>query len=226
MGIQTKRESTKPIRGLHRTREETGGRQMTKDTLLEELNRLWEPIRPYLTQQVEEIYGRCDGHVLEIGPFSGLIFTLAQKNAGQSFSIATFPRGTFLSCRQEAQKLGLENKVRIIESDSSLTGVPDDSVDLAIFRGALFFPSRFKVDFGAIYRKLRARGIAFVGGGFGKYTPPEVISRIGKRSEELNAELAKVRVTVESVRDQLRASNLAAKAEIITDGGLWIVIKK
>jgi len=199
---------------------------MTKDTLLEELNRLWEPIRPYLAKQVEETYGRGDGHVLEIGPFAGLIFTLARKNARQSFLVAAFPRGASLSCRQEAQRLGLENKVRIIESDSSLTGVPDDSVDLAIFRGALFFPSRFKVDFGAIHRKLKTGGIGFVGGGFGKYTPPEVISRIGKRSEELNAEMAKVRVSVESVLDQLRAGDLAAKAEIVTDGGLWVVIKK
>lgn len=199
---------------------------MAKDTLLEELNRLWEPVRPYLTQQVEEIYGRCDGHVLEIGPFSGLIFSLAQKNAGQSFLVATFPRGAFLWCRQEAQRLGLENKVRIIESDSSLTGVPDDSIDLAIFRGALFFPSIFKVDFGAIHRKLKTGGIAFVGGGFGKYTPPEIISRIGKRSEELNAEMGRVRVTAESVLDRLRAGNLATKAEIVTDGGFWVVMKK
>jgi len=199
---------------------------MTKDTLLEELNRLWEPIRPYLARQVEEIYGRGDGHILDIGPFSGVIFTLAQKNVGQSFLVATFPRGAFLSCSQEAQRLGLEGKVRIIESDSSLTGVPDDSVDLAVFRGALFFPSLFKVDFGAIYRKLKAGALAFVGGGFGKYTPPEIISRIGKRSEELNAEMGKVRITVESVLDQLRAGDLAAKAEIVADGGLWIVIKK
>jgi len=199
---------------------------MAKDTLLEDLNRLWEPIRPYLAKQVEEIYGRGDGHVLEIGPFSGLIFTLAQKNASQSFLVAAFPGEAFLSCREEAQRLGLENKVRIIESDSSLTGVPDESVDLAIFRGALFFPSLFKVDFGAIHRKLRTGGIAFVGGGFGKYTPPEVISRIGKRSEELNLEMGKVRINVEGVLDQLRAGNLATKAEIITDGGLWVVIKK
>jgi hypothetical protein len=199
---------------------------MIRDTLLEEINLLWEPIRPYLAKQVEELYGRRDGHIMEIGPFSGVIFVLAQKNIGQSFSIAAFPQRAVRSCRQEAQKLGLEGRVRIIESDSSLTGVLDDSVDLAIFRGALFFPSLFKVDFGAIYRKLKAGGIAFVGGGFGKYTPPEIINRIGKRSEELNAEMGKVRVTVESVREQLRASNLAAETEITTDGGFWVVTKK
>jgi hypothetical protein len=199
---------------------------MPRDTRLEEINRLWEPIRPYLARQVEEIYGRRDGHILEIGPFSGLIFALAQQNIGESFLVATFPQEAVASCRREAQNLRLEDRVRIIESDSSLSGVPDDTVDLAVFRGALFFPSRFKVDFGAISRKLKEGAIALVGGGFGKYTPPEVISRIGKRSEELNAAMGKVRITVERVLDQLRASNLAAKAEIITEGGLWIVIKK
>ena len=200
--------------------------EMIKDTLLEEINLLWESIRPYLARQVEELYGRRDGHILEIGPFSGLIFALARRNVGQSFLIAAFPQAAVRLCRQEAQKLGLKEKVRIIDSDGSLTLVSDDSVDLAIFRGALFFPSLFQVDFGAIYRKLRKGGIAFVGGGFGKHTPPEIISRMGKRSEELNAELGKVRVTEESVWDQLRAARLEANAEITTEGGFWVVMKK
>ena len=79
---------------------------MTKDTLLEELNRLWEPLRPYLTQQVEEIYGRCDGHVLEIGPFSGVIFALAQKNVGQSFLVATFPEECFFRAARRRKGSG------------------------------------------------------------------------------------------------------------------------
>jgi hypothetical protein len=199
---------------------------METDTLIEELNLLWKPIRPFLARQIEELYGRRDGHILEIGPFSGLIFALAQKNVGQSFSIAAFPQATIPLYQQEARKLGLEERVRIIESDSSLIDIADESVDLAIFRGALFFPGLFQFDFGAIYRKLRVEGIAFVGGGFGKYTPPEVISQIGKRSEQLNAAMGRVRVTVESVRDQMRSGRLEGKCEITSDGGLWVVMKK
>jgi len=199
---------------------------MKTDTLIEELNLLWEPIRPFLTRQVEELYGRRNGNILEIGPFSGLIFALARKKVGQSFSIAAFPQAAIRMYRQEARKHGLENRVRIVKSDSSLMGIADDSVDLAVFRGALFFPILFKVDFEAIYRVLRPGGIAFVGGGFGKHTPAEVISQIGKRSEELNASMGRVRVTVESVREQVRLSNLEEKCEITTDGGLWVVMKK
>jgi hypothetical protein len=199
---------------------------MKMDTLIEELNLLWEPIRPFLARQIEELYGRRDGNILEIGPFSGLIFTLAQKNVGQSFLIAAFPQTAIALYRQEARKRGLKDRVRIIESNSSLIGVSDDSVDLAIFRGALFFPKLFHVDFGAIYRTLRTAGIAFVGGGFGKHTPSEVISRIGERSEQLNAAMGRVRVTVESVQDQLRSSHLEGRCEITTDGGLWVVTRK
>jgi len=199
---------------------------MENDKLIEELNLLWEPVRPYLARQIEELYGRRDGHVLEIGPFSGLIFTLAQKKVGKNFLIAVFPQEAIRPCLQEARKLGLENRVGIIESNSSLSGIVDDSIDLAIFRGALFFPSLFRVDFGAIYKALRTGGIAFVGGGFGKYTPAEVIDRIGKRSEQLNHAMGRVRATVESVREQVRSGSPQAAFEITVDGGLWVVIKK
>ena len=199
---------------------------METHTLIDELNLLWEPVRPFLARQIEELYGRRDGHILEIGPFSGLIFALAHKNVGESFLIAAFPEAAIPLYRQEARKHGLEDRVRIIESDGSLIGIADDSVDLAIFRGALFFPALFQVDLGAIYRKLRTAGIAFVGGGFGKHTPPEVISRIGKRSEQINAAMGRVRVTVESVWDQVRLSHLEEKCEITTEGGLWVVMKK
>ena len=198
---------------------ETGG-------LIEELNLLWEPVQPFLVRQIEELYGRQDGRILEIGPFGGLIFALAKKKVGESFSIAAFPQAAIALYRQEARKRGQEDRIRIIESDSSLTGIVNESVDLAIFRGALFFPVLFQVDFGAIFRVLRTAGIAFVGGGFGKYTPAELISQIRKRSEQLNDAMGRVRVTAESVRDQLRSSQLQGNYEIITEGGLWVVIKK
>ncbi len=199
---------------------------METDGLIKELNLLWEPVQPFLVRQIKELYGRQDGHILEIGPFGGLIFTLARKNVGNSFSIAAFPQAVISLYQKEARKHGLEDWIRIIESDSSLINIAVESIDLAIFRGALFFPKLFHVDFGAIYRVLKTAGIALVGGGFGKYTPSEVISQIRKRSEQLNDAMGRVRITVESVREQLRSSTLEGNCEIITDGGLWVVMRK
>jgi len=194
--------------------------------LIKELNLLWEPVLPFLVRQVEELYGRQDGRILEIGPFGGLIFALARKTVGQSFSIAAFPQAAIALYHEEARKQGLGDRVSIIESNSSLIGIVDNSVDLAVFRGALFFPALFQVDFAAIDRVLRKAGIAFVGGGFGKYTPAQVISEIRERSGQLNDALGRSKITIENVRDQLRSSSLASNCEILTDGGIWIVMRK
>lgn len=199
---------------------------MIDEYALDEINALWDPVRPYLARQIEDLYGRSNGHVLEIGPFSGLVFALAEKGVGQSFMIAAFPGHAAESCRKKAVKLGLEDTVRVIESDPLLTGVPDESVDLAIFRGALFFPSVFHTEFAAVYRTLRSGGLAFVGGGYGRSTPQIVIDGIGERSKTLNFEMGKVRVTEESVHAELTRLGLDGKAEIIAEGGLWVVLRK
>lgn len=196
------------------------------DTLIGELNLLWEPVWPFLAKEIEKLYGRRDGHIMEIGPFSGVIFVLAQKNIGKRFSIAAFPEGALSLFQRESLQNGLEDQVWIIESNSSLTDIADESVDMAIFRGAFFFPKLFQIDLPAVYRILKTGGIAFVGGGFGKYTPPEIIAKIAERSTQLNDAIGRVRVTVESVREQVRSSHLEGKCEITTEGGLWVVMKK
>lgn len=194
--------------------------------LIQEIDRLWDPIYPYLAKQIKELYSRFDGDILEIGPFCGLIFSLVEHGVGNSFTIATFPEGMGEFFLQESRRKGLEKRIRILETDSSLKEIDDQSIDLAIFRGAFFFPSLFKVNFRAIHRVLKPEGIAFVGGGFGKYTPDEVIKRIGERSRTLNYEIGKVEIGEHQIYEEIRESNIKAHVEIIKEGGLWVFIKK
>lgn len=193
---------------------------------LSEINLLWEPIRPYLMKQIQELYGRSDGHILEVGPFSGLVFAFAQQHVGTSFSIAAFPESTVSLLKDEARSLNLSHSVGILASDPSLQNIPDASADLVVFRGALFFPSLFRTDFAAIYRVLRPKGLGFVGGGFGSRTPPEMIAQIAERSRELNLAIGKVGIEPEDVQKTLAESGLGSKAEVVTDGGVWVLIRK
>lgn len=194
--------------------------------LIQEINTLWDPVYPYLAQQILEIYGRQDGNVLEIGPFCGAIFALQKKNIGSSFLIATFPLGMGNFFRDEIKNRRLEDKIEVIETDPSLTKIKGNRFDLAVFRGALFFPSLFEVDFSAIYRILRADGIAFIGGGFGKFTPDTVIRNIGKRSRELNLQIGKTELSEDRLKQDIQTSNIKGKTKIISEGGLWVVMKK
>jgi hypothetical protein len=195
-------------------------------SLIQEIDCLWSPVYPYLAEQVLELYGRRDGSILEIGPFCGVIFSLMKKNIGSSFSIATFPSGMDLFFREEARKEGIEGRIEVIGTDPALTGVMEDRFNLAIFRGAFFFPSLFRVNFSAIHRVLRPNGMAFIGGGFGKFTPESVIKSIGERSRDLNLQIGKIEVTEDQLRKDIEASRVKGKTEIISEGGLWVVLRK
>jgi len=194
--------------------------------LIEEINRLWEPVYPYLTQHIQEVYGRHDGSVLEIGPFSGVIFTLQRKNVGNSFSIAAFPSTMANYFRRDAKERGVEEKIKVIESNPSLSGIEENTIDLAIFRGAFFFPSLGEANFSKINRVLKSGGVAFIGGGFGKYTPNAVINNIGKKSRNINLRLGRIHIKEENLRQDLQAIKIKGESELITEGGLWVLMKK
>jgi hypothetical protein len=194
--------------------------------LIQEIYHLWEPVYPYLGQQIYELYNRQDGNILEIGPFSGVIFNLQKRNIGSSFLIATFPSGMGNYFQEEAIKQKVNDKIRVIGTDPALTGIEENNIDLAIFRGAFFFPSLFKVNFSVIYRILKTNGIAFIGGGFGKFTPNSVIKDIGKRSRELNLQMGKIEISEDRLRQDIQIKGMEGEIKIISEGGLWVLMKK
>jgi hypothetical protein len=194
--------------------------------LFKEIYRLWEPVYPYLAHHIHEAFGRKEGHILEMGPFCGVIFTLINEGIGNSFSIAAFPSGMGDFFHLEAREKEIDEKLVIIETNPSLTGVGENSFDLAIFRGAFFFPSLFKVNISRIYRILRPEGIALIGGGFGKFTPDPVIKDIGKRSRDLNLQIGKVEVDEVQLRQDIDKTHEKGKIKILSEGGLWVLMRK
>ncbi|HOE17783.1 MAG TPA: class I SAM-dependent methyltransferase [Syntrophorhabdaceae bacterium] len=193
-----------------------------------ELYRLWEPVYPHLAKDIREMYGRDDGNVLEVGPFCGTIFELCRNGTGKSFSMGIFPPGMAEFFSGEAERLDLDKRVTMIATDPALAGMEDDSFDLIVFRGALFFPEIFRTDFRAVYRVLRDRGLAVVGGGFGRSTPPAVIEQIGERSKELNMLLGKTGKDEKRLLKDIESCGcgISGSVEILSKGGLWAVIRK
>jgi hypothetical protein len=194
--------------------------------LIQEIDQLWNPIYPYLARQISELYGRKDGDIVEIGPFCGVIFSLLKEKVGYTFRIAAFPEGMGNFFRKEAEKQNLAERVVIIETDPSLVGLEEDHWDLAIFRGAFFFPSLFQVDFSALYAILRRGGIALLGGGFGKFTPESVIEKIKTRSRGLNLSIGKTEIDEDQFIQDLRTRNLKGRFEFLTEGGLWVLMRR
>ena len=77
-----------------------------------------------------------------------------------------------------------------------------------------------------VFRVLKDGGIAFIGGGFGKGTPKELIGEIADESRQLNDRLGRRRVSIKDLEEMIRKSKLTDKCQIEEDGGVWLNIKK
>jgi hypothetical protein len=193
---------------------------------IKELYLLWKPVYPYIAEELAELQGKPDGTVAEVGPFCGAIFSLRRNAPGGCSMIATFPGGMGRFYLEEAKTLQLDKEVGIIETDPSFQAISEGSIDLLLFRGAFFFPSLFSPDFRTIYRLLSRGGRALVGGGFGRRTPLEVITAIGRRSRDLNFQVGKIQIETEDLSADLEKCGLSHCARIITTGGLWVILEK
>ena len=75
-------------------------------------------------------------------------------------------------------------------------------------------------------RVLNKTGVSFVGGGFGKDTPRQVINEIADESRELNDLLGRKRFIVGHLEVIIDRSGLSGIARIVQEGGLWVILDK
>jgi ubiquinone/menaquinone biosynthesis C-methylase UbiE len=194
---------------------------------IEQLDRLWKKIYPYVAAQIMECYQRDYGSVLELGPFSGGIsLELARSYPRIAITIGAESPAVIEYLRRKIALSGLSKRITVEETGLEHLQFVDAQFDLVILRGAFFFLKDRVGLLGEMMRVLKAGGMAFVGGGYGKGTPKELIDEIGDRSRELNKRLGRKRVSKEELEEIVRESEMADLCTIEEEGGLWITIRR
>ena len=188
---------------------------------------LWGKIYPYLVSQMMAIYCRDSGHILEMGTFSGGIsLELAARYPKLKITVVTGDPDVAAFLDKEASKAGLGGNISIIDDDFNTLAFPEKSFDLVILRGAFFFIVEESGILQNIFRVLNPGGLAIIGGGYGKDTPPEIIAEISDESRRLNDELGRVRVNVDELKVMIAHEHLTERCRIIEEGGIWIIMTK
>lgn len=194
---------------------------------LKRVNRLWVKIYPYLTSQIMENYQRDSGEVLELGPFSGGIsLQLCRLHSKLNITIAAESPAVVKYLRQEISTSGLSEKIGVKKTNLNHLAFDDSQFDLVAFRGAFFFLNEKKNLLQEVFRVLKDGGVGFIGGGFGKGTPKELIAEIADESRALNDRLGRRRVSIKELEEMVRKSELTDKCKIEENGGVWLIIKK
>lgn len=192
-----------------------------------QLRRLWHGVYPYLVAQIMESYQRNSGSVLELGPFSGGIsLELARLYPGLKITIADESPDVVACLEKEIPASASGRGIEIKKMELNRLTFDDSQFDLVIFRGAFFFLGKKENLLREIFRVLKGGGMGFVGGGYGKGIPQEIIDAIADESRELNERLGRRWVGIEELEEIVRRSQLTDNCRIVEEGGVWLIIKK
>jgi probable selenium-dependent hydroxylase accessory protein YqeC len=197
--------------------------------IVAQLNRLWEHIYPHLSRFVAAIYrkqkGGGEGDVLELGPFAGGIARgILSISSGFRVVVADTAPELFDSLQEEIRETPLAQRMMITSSPLSPLAFLDRSFDLVVCRGAFFFLTPAILQ--EVYRVLRPGGCAIVGGGYGPDTPQGLIGEIAAESKQLDLQLGKQWMTAGDLSQMIQEASLQEEAEILTEGGLWVILRK
>ena len=165
--------------------------------------------------------------MLELGSFAGgITFEIARAYPDIELTIADENSDYLRYLHDELINRTLPGRVRLVETKLGRLVFPDTSFDFVILRGAFFFIMAAPQILTEIHRVLKPGAQAFIGGGYGIGVPPDVIAEIAEESRILNDRLGRRRVSVGELKKLLVSVELAEKARIIEDGGVWILLGK
>jgi SAM-dependent methyltransferase len=198
--------------------------------IIRAINKLWLPVYPGIAKQIAGHCTKQPWHILEAGCFSGGIGLMLLKHYPQSNLtialemeelVATFPLDW-----QEMLDTQCADRYRVVSTPLSPISITGQTFDLIICRGVFFFLDEKGAILSELFRLLSPGGIVFAGGGFGTYTSPELIKQLADESRRLNYALGRKLFSRQEFELVLSKAVLAEQAEVIEEGGLWVVIKK
>ena len=194
---------------------------------------VFAPIYPVIAGQILRRTGIIRGHALDIGCGSGY---LGLALAGQSdLELTLFDQSEdMLSlARKNITDRGLDDRVWTLHGDVARIPLPDNSTNLAVSRGSVFFWDKPALAFAEIHRVLAPGGRAVIGGGFGSAELKEQISRtMEARDKEPGQWRAKLKrnlstETAQTYESALREAGVTDFGiELSEETGFWITIGK
>ncbi len=128
---------------------------------------LFARVYPIIAKQIKERTGIVRGACLDIGAGGGyLSIALAAITDLRITLLDTSARTLQIAAKNIADN-GLEGRLSLVRGDVHRIPLPDNTIDLAISRGSLFFWRNQETAFREIHRVLSPEGVAYIGGGLG-----------------------------------------------------------
>ncbi|MDG6256873.1 MAG: class I SAM-dependent methyltransferase [Methanomicrobiaceae archaeon] len=190
---------------------------------------LFAPIYPMIAQNIIDRFGITEGICIDLGsgPASLAIAVAAQSDL--EVIALDFSDHMHEAASRNIADAGLSGRIRLLRGDVHDIPLADDTADLIISRGSMFFWDDVHRAFREIYRVLKPDGRTYIGGGFGNRELRDSISAEMIRRNPDWKEFNRKNISPENVarfRTVLEEIGVPSFDIIHGDEGFWIVIAK
>jgi ubiquinone/menaquinone biosynthesis C-methylase UbiE len=190
---------------------------------------VFAPVYPVLAEQIINRMGISEGCCLDIGCGGGYL-GLALARISELETILFDESQDMLNLAQDyIGQSRLESRVKTLLGDVHEIPLANESVNLVVSRGSMFFWENRVRAYQEIYRVLAVGGAAMIGGGFGNV---ELLREIEAKMLEKDSEWKEKRQQrigkgkVEVYREELKKAGISSFEILQSEAGLWIVIRK
>ena len=190
---------------------------------------VFAPVYPVLAEQIIGRIGISKGVCLDIGCGGGYL-GLALARISELETILFDESQDMLNLAQGyIGESRLESRVRTLQGDVHDIPLADESINLVVSRGSMFFWENRVQAFREIYRVLAGGGAAMIGGGFGN---AELLREIEVKMLKEDPEWKEKRQQrigqskVEEYRQELEQAGISSFKITRDEAGLWITISK
>jgi ubiquinone/menaquinone biosynthesis C-methylase UbiE len=188
------------------------------------------PVYPLIAQQILDDYKITSGICLDIGTGPGYLGIELAKITNLEMYFVDMDQKALNRAEKNVDSCGMDNIVHFVEADVHILPFENNFADIIVSRGSLWFWKDKVKGLQEIYRVLKSGGIAFTGGGLGRYTPPTMRKRLkGKRRKALQEQGETGFLDGAGLKELLIKTGLNGcrlVSDVDEEAGTWIEMRK
>ena len=190
---------------------------------------VFAPIYPIIAENIIRRFGITSGTCVDLGSGPASLSIAVAQQSDLSVIALDYSDDMHEAAMRNINEAGLSERIRLLCGDVHAIPLDDDSADLIVSRGSIFFWDDVHTAFREIYRILKPGGKTYIGGGFGNAVlRDEISATMIKRNPDWKA-FNKNNISPENLerfRAMLNEIGVPEYEMVLGDEGFWIVISK
>lgn len=190
---------------------------------------VFAPIYPIIAEQIKQKTGITKGTCLDVGTGGGHLGIALARSTDLYVYLFDKSQEMLEIADRNIAGYGLEAKIQTLSGDVHDIPLEDQSINLVVSRGSVFFWEDRQKAFKEIYRVLAPGGFAYIGGGFGTPELKKQVAGIMEKKDSKWHEKVKRNTgdhSVEAFEKILQSAEIPVFKINRDEAGLWIVMRR